>query len=47
MKIDYEARTIRITLRQGEYLYISWGISIVREKGQGWGVGEDISGMTW
>jgi hypothetical protein len=24
MKIDYEARTIRIILRQGEYLYVSW-----------------------
>jgi putative transposase len=24
MKIDYEARTIRITLKQGEYLLISW-----------------------
>jgi putative transposase len=24
MKIDYQARTIRITLKQGEYLSISW-----------------------
>ncbi len=25
MKIDYETKTIRITLRSGEYLTISWG----------------------
>jgi putative transposase len=24
MKIDYQAKTIRITLKQGEYLSISW-----------------------
>jgi len=24
MKIDYEAKTIKITLRHGEYLSISW-----------------------
>jgi putative transposase len=24
MKVDYEAKAIRITLRQGKYLYVSW-----------------------
>jgi putative transposase len=42
MKIDYEAKTIRITLRQGEYLYVSWRSTWFERRVRGWGVGEVI-----
>jgi hypothetical protein len=41
MKVIYEGRTIRIILRQGEYLYISRRSAWSR-KGSGVGVGEVI-----
>jgi putative transposase len=42
MKIDYEAKTIRITLRQGEYLYVSWRSTWFERRVRGWTVGEVI-----
>ena len=42
MKIDYEARTIRITLKQGEYLSISWKSTWFEHRVRGWAVGEAI-----
>jgi putative transposase len=48
MKIDYQARTIRITLKPGEYLSISWRSTWFEHKVRGWIVGEAIikDGMT-
>jgi putative transposase len=42
MKMIYEARTIRITLRQGEYFYVSWSLAWSRKGSEGWGVGKVI-----
>ena len=42
MKIDYEAKTIRITLKQGEYLSISWRSTWFEHRVRGWTVGEVI-----
>jgi putative transposase len=42
MKIDYEAKTIRITLKQGEYLTISWRSTWFEHRVRGWAVGEVI-----
>jgi putative transposase len=42
MKIDYQARTIRITLGQGEYLYVSWKSTWFEHRVRGWAVGEAI-----
>jgi putative transposase len=42
MKIDYQAKTIRITLRQGEYLTISWRSTWFEHRVRGWTVGEVI-----
>jgi hypothetical protein len=46
MKIIYEARTIRITLRQGEYLYISWRSTLLWHRVRGWTMDEAIVKMT-
>ena len=42
MKIDYQARTIRITLKPGEYLTISWRSTWFEHRVRGWTVGEAI-----
>ncbi|MFZ8825215.1 MAG: hypothetical protein ACO2O0_13925 [Desulfurococcales archaeon] len=42
MKIDYQARTIRITLRQGEYPSISWKSTWFEHRVRGWAVGKAI-----
>ena len=42
MKIDYQAKTIRITLRPGEYLTISWRSTWFEHRVRGWTVGEVI-----
>jgi len=40
IKIDYQAKTIRITLKQGEYLSISWRSTWFGHRVRGWAVGE-------
>jgi putative transposase len=42
MKIDYEGKTIRITLKPGEYLTISWRSTWFEHRVRGWTVGEAI-----
>jgi putative transposase len=42
MKIDYKAKTIRITLKPGEYLVISWRAMWYEYRVEGWRVGEVI-----
>jgi putative transposase len=42
MKIDYQAKTIRITLRQGEYPSISWKSTWFEHRVRDWIVGEAI-----
>jgi putative transposase len=42
MKIDYQARTIRITLKLGEYLSISWRSTWFEHRVRGWAVGGAI-----
>jgi putative transposase len=42
MKIDYQARTIRITLKLGEYLSIPWKSTWFEHRVRGWAVGEAI-----
>jgi len=42
MKIDYHAKTIRITLKQGEYPSISWKSTWFEHRVRGWTVGEAI-----
>jgi putative transposase len=42
MKIDYQAKTIRIALRRGEYLSISWRSTWFEHRVRGWTVGEVI-----
>ncbi|MGC9067998.1 MAG: zinc ribbon domain-containing protein [Thermoprotei archaeon] len=42
MKIDYQSRTIRITLRPGEYLVVSWKSMWFEHRVRGWYVGEVI-----
>ena len=42
MNIDYHARTIRITLKQGEYLYVSWRSTWFEKRVRDWIVGEVI-----
>ena len=37
MKIDYEAKAIRITLRQVEYLYVSCRSTWFEKRVRGWG----------
>jgi hypothetical protein len=38
MEIDYKARTIRINLKPGEYLLISWKSTWFEHKVRGWAV---------
>ena len=42
MKIDYEARILRITLKPGEYLSIPWRSTWFEHRVRGWIVGEAI-----
>jgi putative transposase len=42
MKIDYHAKTIKITLRPGEYLTISWRSTRIEHRVRDWAVGEVI-----
>ena len=42
MKIDYQAKTIRITLKPWEYLTISWRSTWFEHRVRGWTVGEVI-----
>jgi putative transposase len=42
IKIDYQARTIRITLKPGEYLSISWKSTWFEHRVRGRAVGEAI-----
>jgi putative transposase len=42
MKIDYQAKSIRITLKQGEYFSISWKSTWFEHRVKGWAVGEAI-----
>jgi len=42
IKINYQARTIRITLRQGEYPSISWKSTWFEHRVRDWIVGEAI-----
>jgi putative transposase len=42
MKIDYHAKSIRITLKQGEYLSISWRSTWFEHRVRGWIMGEVI-----
>jgi putative transposase len=42
MKIDYESKTIRITLKPREYLSISWRSTWFEHRVRGWAVGEVI-----
>ena len=42
MKIDYRSKTIMITLRLGEYLYVSWRSTWFEKRVREWGVGEAI-----
>jgi len=42
MKIDYQSKTIRITLKPGEYLAISWRSAWFEHRVRGWIVGEAI-----
>ena len=42
MKINYQARTIRITLKPGEYPSISWKSTWFDHRVRGWAVGKAI-----
>jgi putative transposase len=42
IKIDYQAKSIRITLKQGEYPSISWKSTWFEHRVRGWAVGEAI-----
>ena len=42
MSVDYEKKTIRITIKPGEYLKISWAGSWFSKRVVGWRVGEAI-----
>jgi len=42
MSVDYEKKTIRITIKPGEYLEISWAGSWFSKRVEGWRVGEVI-----
>jgi putative transposase len=42
MKIDYHAKSIRITLKPGEYPSISWKSTWFDHRVRGWAVGEAI-----
>ncbi|MEM4054584.1 MAG: zinc ribbon domain-containing protein [Desulfurococcaceae archaeon] len=42
MKVDYESKSVRITLKPGEYLEISWRGKWFSRRVEGWMVGEAI-----
>jgi putative transposase len=42
IKIDYQAKSIRITLKPGECLSISWRSTWFEHRVRGWAVGEAI-----
>jgi len=42
MKIDYQAKTIRITLKLGEYPSISWKSTWFDHRVRGWDIGKAI-----
>ncbi|MEM0307883.1 MAG: zinc ribbon domain-containing protein [Thermofilaceae archaeon] len=42
VKVDYAARTLRITLRPGEYVTVSWAGAWFAERVQGWEVAEPV-----
>ncbi|MEM4815413.1 MAG: zinc ribbon domain-containing protein [Ignisphaera sp.] len=42
MKIDYERKAVRITLKPGEYLEVSWRGTWFSRRVEGWGIGEVI-----
>jgi putative transposase len=42
MKVNYKDKTIRITLKPGEYLVISWSNRWFTRRVEGWGVGEVV-----
>ena len=42
MRVDYERKTIRITVRPGEYLEVSWASKWFSRRVEGWRVGEVI-----
>ncbi|MEM4852259.1 MAG: zinc ribbon domain-containing protein [Thermofilum sp.] len=42
LKVDYEAKTVRVTIRPGEYVAVSWAGAWFEERVQGWEVGEPV-----
>jgi len=42
MKVDYERKVVRITLKPGEYLEVSWSGRWFSKRVEGWEVGEVI-----
>ncbi|MEM1630537.1 MAG: zinc ribbon domain-containing protein [Thermofilum sp.] len=42
VKADHEARTVRVTLRPGEYITVSWAGAWFEERVQGWELGEPV-----
>jgi putative transposase len=42
MRVDYERKTIRITVKPGEYLEVSWASNWFTRRVEGWRVGEVI-----
>ena len=42
MKVDYEKKTVRITIKPGEYLEVSWASKWFSRRVEGWRVGEVI-----
>ncbi|MEM1630692.1 MAG: zinc ribbon domain-containing protein [Thermofilum sp.] len=42
VKVDYERREVRITLRPGEYVAVSWAGMWFEKRVKGWGLGEPI-----
>jgi putative transposase len=42
MKIDYQSKTIRITIKLGEYLIVSWRSTWFEHRVRDWVVGKAI-----
>ncbi|MEM1522988.1 MAG: zinc ribbon domain-containing protein [Thermofilaceae archaeon] len=42
VKVDYESKMVRVTLRPGEYVVISWAGAWFAERVDGWEIGEPI-----
>ncbi|MEM5825694.1 MAG: hypothetical protein QXX58_04610 [Thermofilaceae archaeon] len=42
VKADHEARTVRVTLRPGEYITVSWAGAWFEERVNGWELGEPV-----